>query len=232
MSADPLGGAITNPQSLNRYAYVINNPLSLIDPSGQLWCSPSPYGTKQVCFPAPTGFDDPDGFITMELTGEEGIQLSYSITFNDGYMPDGTPLIVQEDGTITAPLSSIGFLIAAPQSTGSTGSSISATFDPAFIQHLQNGDNPGCFSVFLDAAANADLLNLNLGSTPAGSGLDDAARAGAAGLAGEYAAMRVLSQPLSSSIYRSILTSGEYLATGLALFPTVYSFFCRRLSRN
>ena len=25
---------LTNPQSMNRYAYVLNNPLSLIDPSG------------------------------------------------------------------------------------------------------------------------------------------------------------------------------------------------------
>jgi RHS repeat-associated protein len=34
MSPDPLGGDITNPQSLNRYAYVLNNPATLTDPSG------------------------------------------------------------------------------------------------------------------------------------------------------------------------------------------------------
>jgi RHS repeat-associated protein len=34
MSPDPLGGDITNPQSLNRYAYVLNNPLSYTDPLG------------------------------------------------------------------------------------------------------------------------------------------------------------------------------------------------------
>ncbi len=33
-SPDPLAGDITNPQSLNRYAYVMNNPTTLIDPSG------------------------------------------------------------------------------------------------------------------------------------------------------------------------------------------------------
>ena len=34
MSPDPLGGDVTNPQSLNRYAYVLNNPASMVDPSG------------------------------------------------------------------------------------------------------------------------------------------------------------------------------------------------------
>jgi RHS repeat-associated protein len=36
MSPDPLGGDITNPQSLNRYAYVMNNPTTFIDPLGLL----------------------------------------------------------------------------------------------------------------------------------------------------------------------------------------------------
>ena len=34
MSPDPVGGDVTNPQSLNRYGYVLNNPTSLIDPLG------------------------------------------------------------------------------------------------------------------------------------------------------------------------------------------------------
>jgi RHS repeat-associated protein len=34
MSADPLAGDVTDPQSLNRYAYVRNNPVNRIDPSG------------------------------------------------------------------------------------------------------------------------------------------------------------------------------------------------------
>jgi RHS repeat-associated protein len=35
LSPDPLGGDITSPQSLNLYGYVMNNPLSNIDPTGQ-----------------------------------------------------------------------------------------------------------------------------------------------------------------------------------------------------
>lgn len=33
-SADDVGGRLTNPQSLNRYAYVLNDPLKYIDPTG------------------------------------------------------------------------------------------------------------------------------------------------------------------------------------------------------
>jgi len=34
MSPDPVGGSLSNPQSLNRYAYVLNNPLRNVDPTG------------------------------------------------------------------------------------------------------------------------------------------------------------------------------------------------------
>jgi RHS repeat-associated protein len=34
MSPDPVGGDVTNPQSLNRYAYTLNNPTTLTDPTG------------------------------------------------------------------------------------------------------------------------------------------------------------------------------------------------------
>ncbi len=33
-SPDPVGGAISDPQTLNKYSYVVNNPLAYVDPSG------------------------------------------------------------------------------------------------------------------------------------------------------------------------------------------------------
>ena len=41
MSPDPLGGDLTNPQSLNRYSYVLNNPLTNTDPTGMYTCTDS-----------------------------------------------------------------------------------------------------------------------------------------------------------------------------------------------
>jgi RHS repeat-associated protein len=38
MSPDPLGGKRVDPQTLNLYSYVINNPLNLIDPTGMYVC--------------------------------------------------------------------------------------------------------------------------------------------------------------------------------------------------
>ncbi len=38
MSPDPLGGDLTNPQSLNKYAYALNNPLINTDPTGLYVC--------------------------------------------------------------------------------------------------------------------------------------------------------------------------------------------------
>jgi RHS repeat-associated protein len=45
MSPDPLGGRIVDPQTLNKYSYVRNNPLNLIDPTGMYICE----GTAKQC---------------------------------------------------------------------------------------------------------------------------------------------------------------------------------------
>jgi len=42
-SADSFGGKLSNPQSLNLYAYVLNNPLKWIDPTGHVWDDPNTY---------------------------------------------------------------------------------------------------------------------------------------------------------------------------------------------
>jgi RHS repeat-associated protein len=42
-SPDPLGGSISDPQSLNRYSYARSDSVNLIDPSGRDWYNFNPY---------------------------------------------------------------------------------------------------------------------------------------------------------------------------------------------
>jgi RHS repeat-associated protein len=37
LSPDPLSGSVSNPQSLNRYSYVLNDGLNYVDPFGLIW---------------------------------------------------------------------------------------------------------------------------------------------------------------------------------------------------
>ena len=50
MTPDLLGGDITNPQSLNRYAYALNNPTTLTDPSG---LGPNGCAPASICITVP-----------------------------------------------------------------------------------------------------------------------------------------------------------------------------------
>jgi RHS repeat-associated protein len=50
MTTDPLSGNVSNPQSINRYAYVSNNPTNAVDPSGQ-WSSWVHQSILNLAFP-------------------------------------------------------------------------------------------------------------------------------------------------------------------------------------
>lgn len=53
MQPDPYSGSydFSNPQSLNRYSYVLNNPLAMTDPSGQFTQGPAAYVGTAICGP-------------------------------------------------------------------------------------------------------------------------------------------------------------------------------------
>jgi hypothetical protein len=58
---DPLGGDLTNPQSLNRYAYVLNSPTTLTDPLGLDGCSGGYPGTLNCTVTVNGGEGGPGG---------------------------------------------------------------------------------------------------------------------------------------------------------------------------
>jgi RHS repeat-associated protein len=91
LTPDPAGLAAadpTNPQTWNRYAYVMNNPLAMIDPSGLGVCQA---GKPCLYVPAPTSVGGPGGPDEFELMGIPVVVQN----------PDGTwPLIQMSNGQL------------------------------------------------------------------------------------------------------------------------------------
>src|SRR5207249_10749793 len=73
MSPDPLGGHIEDPQTLNRYVYVRNNPSNLTDPTGldfYLRCTPTDENNS-TCRDGYIGTTDRNGaFTRMVITSD------------------------------------------------------------------------------------------------------------------------------------------------------------------
>jgi RHS repeat-associated protein len=55
LSPDPRGGVLSDPQSLNRYAYTLNNPTSFVDALGLGPCVPGAPGYEDDCPPPDDG---------------------------------------------------------------------------------------------------------------------------------------------------------------------------------
>lgn len=74
MGPDPIAGSALDPQSLNRYAYVVNNPTNLVDPLGLLAVSICPYSVE--CTYDHIYFDDPEN--KGGLLGAEHCDITFS----------------------------------------------------------------------------------------------------------------------------------------------------------
>ena len=81
LSPDPMGMAAadpTNPQSWNRYAYVVNNPLAMIDPFGDDGCYA---GQNCIGGGGGGGCDLPDIFICKSVSGNDPSQNTTTYTY-------------------------------------------------------------------------------------------------------------------------------------------------------
>ncbi len=69
LSPDPLGGSPANPQSLNKYAYGFNNPLTNTDPTGLYVCKDDAKAATEHC----TSKQDKDFEVALDkLRGKDG----------------------------------------------------------------------------------------------------------------------------------------------------------------
>ncbi len=91
MTADPLGGNVTDPQSLNRYAYATNRPATLVDPSGMDNCIQGRGAGRYVSCQngGNTGQDDSGSVAWLGGSGGGGSG-GYGLNGGGGCLLDGT----------------------------------------------------------------------------------------------------------------------------------------------
>ena len=128
---DPLmGNALVNPQRWNRYAYVLNNPLKMIDPTGM---------DQLVFHSGVTVSYFPDYFSTVELFGTGGMFFS-GLDAQDPMNPkNGTSLGVIDVGNATASTETS----ESPETPSSSTPPSTQTTPAESTQHSPSSASPG-----------------------------------------------------------------------------------------
>ena len=234
LSPDPSGiflGNLGDPQQLNLYAYVRNNPINNIDPdgldctflnsaSGAIQDTNASENAEECSWDGGFWTTGPVNQVSQSITG--GYQFGWSGTPSDPNLPPGTLGSITYKNYI-APTShsfgqslsdSLGGLFNAITGRQSTtpGQIQAKVFFQGLGQNFQREMDSGCVAVFGDAFNAGGFLP----DTSPGQGVDDGIRQAGANVAFAYAATKALTVPLRSSIYRGILEGAGTVATGIA----------------
>jgi RHS repeat-associated protein len=103
ISADPIVSDPANPQALNRYAYVLNNPMNLIDPSGHGWWKKFWKGAKETVIDILSGIVIITAIVIAALPG--GIALTpVLVSIGMGMLAGGVSAYIASGGNWTAVL--------------------------------------------------------------------------------------------------------------------------------
>ena len=210
-SPDPAGlDAVdpSNPQSWNRYAYVLNDPLALVDPTGLdcqtfegiTTCSPDPITPNPISLCPPGGtFTGPcSGLPTCPPTGckSDAQQCVAKALKNGG----------------NAAACAGGHAVPPPPTN-----CIKSVFNPT----CQTPSKPSCPTVFFESLFSYDPHGA--AQAPTGHGAEDAATLSAGAFAMRHIIQRGLVVPLRSSIVRNIFLAGEVASEAITYGPILYS---------
>lgn len=200
-SPDLAPGMISDPQSLNRYNYVENDPVRLVDALGL-----QPGRESAIC---PAEFHVCYLLDDGSIVGVNGpvVQVCRYVNAHEPRDPPGH--YECEDAQFNVRLERR----AGDGGGGSPEDCIPSVFNPSCKP-------PTCPEVFFKATGNA-LSKFPV--FPTGQGPEDAARAAAAAAAARHIINRGLPVPLRSSIVRGILGGGEILGYSIALGPVIYA---------
>lgn len=246
-SLDPLAGSAANPQSLNRYAYVTNDPINLLDPEGEYegclltecdqgvdgWGGWDNFGGGGG-WPASWGGEGESDPTNPGIVGVCPAQYQSCTT---GFGPAGRYIIAQTGGGngyvfyqqpfddsrsgwawYWAPIH-----VNPLSGHGGGGGMITGSSGPCTPSIFDPSCKPpSCLAVFVDAAGEADPLASIWPASPGGLNPHDAAEAAAAAAVTRHIVKRGLVVPLRSSIVRGLVASGEFAASAALLVPLIY----------
>jgi len=221
LSPDPMAGSIMNPQSLNRYAYVMNNPVNFIDPLGLDECMTGADG-QQYCIDVPpigsttwapmppatwplwtkaagyTCMFDPHGFLCQALTGRRTPRVG-----------GGTPPKPKEKGVVEKdapnPCTGGGFAIVGG-GTGAlgvlaTGAAATGTVGGGAFYNSKEGASAGALA---SGGATAYFGEHTAGVPTQGRSLDD--RAALGGFIGGGAGLLITNAGSAQALKRTTTT--------------------------
>ena len=223
----------SNPQSWNRYAYVLNNPLSYVDPTGLYCAYLNDAGTRAV------EIDDDGDQAGCGSNGGYWISGSYGAgSWMNANVDTGTVMGLGYDSSGNGQVSVAGamgsnnwgiwtqtFNSAFSNPAAANNRSLFGWDRNAWRTFFKTGVNPlpelregGCGRAFLDAFSEGGLFPDGGPGTEPDSLIKQAGTIAAA----QYAVNQGLVVPLRSSIYRGILEGTETAASG-AVVADIYT---------